>query len=275
MTKFWKYQGTGNDFIIVDNRDGHSELNSKYAKRLCDRHFGIGADGIIHIVKSKHADVGMRSMNSDGTVAETCGTGIRCVAKHAYDTGLVKGEEFSIEALSGVRRVRITPENGKAKLIETNMGAPILECADIPMAGEGRFINLPIEADGMTVLGNGISMGSPHLVIFNDLTENERSHLGPKLECSHLFPKRTNVGFATVSEGKMFLRVYERGAGWTLSCGTGACAAAVAGALNGLVPYDEPIDIKLPGGWLTVTVAKGASSVVTTGPAMLVYEGTI
>jgi len=275
MTRFWKYQGTGNDFILIDNRDGRSEMSSKFTLRICDRHFGIGADGVAYIVNADDADIGMRSMNSDGSVSEVCGTGLRCVAKHVYDNGIVKGEEFTIRSLHGIHEVKITAEDGKAELVEVNMGVPVLDCSEIPMVGEGTFINQIIEVEGERLLGNALSMGNPHLVIFGGLTETEKDRFGPILERIPLFPKRANVGFASVADGKIFLRVYERGAGWTLSCGTGACAAAVAAAVNDLVPYDTPIDVKLPGGWLKVTVAKDMGKVTVTGPAVLVYEGDI
>jgi len=274
MTKFWKYQGTGNDFVVIDIRKSGS-ADPEFAKRACDRHFGIGADGVLYITKADDADIGMCVINPDGSEAEMCGNGIRCVAKHAYDTGIVKSERFKIRTMRGVLSITVIPENGKAKMIEVNMGAPILDRKKIPMTGEGSSVGFDITAGGMKLKGNGVSMGNPHLVIFSELSEEEKERLGPILESIPLFPKKANVGFASVREGKIFLRVYERGAGWTLACGTGACAATTAAALNGLVPYDRAVDVKLPGGWLRITVAKDLSRVTMAGPAELVFTGNI
>ena len=275
MTKFWKYHGIGNDFILIDSRDAYPDIDPEFVRRVCDRHFGIGADGVLYITKADDADIGMIVMNPDGSEAEMCGNGIRCVAKHAYDMRMVNGDAFRIRTMRGVLDVRIYHENGKAMTAEVNMGRPILDCSIIPMAKEGVFIDSEIDADGTILRGTALSMGNPHLVIFDDLTDDETDRLGPLLERSPLFPNRVNVGFASVCGGKIFLRVHERGAGWTLACGTGACAAAVAAALSNRIPYDVPAEVGLPGGWLNITVARDLSGVMMTGSAELVYTGDI
>jgi len=273
--RFWKYHGIGNDFIVIDNRSGDADAGEKFVKRICDRNFGIGADGVLYIMNADNADIGMKVMNADGSEAEMCGNGIRCVSKHVYDSGIVKKEDFNVSTIAGILGVKIIPDGGKAKLIEVNMGAPVLDCRGIPMNTDGKFIDSEIAVDGVKIKCTAVSMGNPHLVTFDDLTEENKQMLGPVLESHPLFPKRTNVEFARVADGKINVKVYERGSAWTLACGTGACATAVAAALKGLIPYGVPVDVKLPGGWLKITVAEDLGNVTMAGPAELVYEGDI
>ena len=266
---FWKYHGIGNDFILLDCLNEKASMDPEFVKGLCDRNFGIGADGILYVLPGNGTDITMRIMNADGSEAEMCGNGIRCVAKYVHDNGIVKKNRFTIHTLAGNLEAYVDG------LVEINMGAPILNCRNIPMDCDGEFINKEFTVNGRKLRGNGVSMGNPHLVIFDPLTDKEMDELGPMLEKHPLFPKRTNVEFASVEEGKITIRVYERGAAWTMACGTGACAATVAAALNGMVSFDKPIDVRLPGGWLKITVDKDLRYVMMAGPAELVYKGEI
>ena len=267
---FWKYHGIGNDFILFDCMNNDAPMSADAVKKMCDRNFGIGADGVLYILPGIGTDLTMRIMNADGTEAEMCGNGIRCVAKHAYDNGIVKKRTFTIHTLAGDLEANVV--NG---LIEIDMGRPILNCRDIPMNCDGQFVNKPIKAGNKELTGTGVSMGNPHLVTFDDFTDKEIRDLGPMLEQHPLFPNRTNVEFAKVVKGKIYIKVYERGAAWTMACGTGACATTVAAALNGTVEYDKPVDIRLPGGWLKITVDRELKHVMMAGPAELVYKGEI
>lgn len=215
----------------------------------------------------------MRVMNADGTEAEMCGNGIRCVAKHLYDTGRVRNDTISIETLAGVLSVVITAEEDKAVMLKVDMGAPILDGRKIPIDYDGEFINGVLKVGGRKISATAISMGNPHLVTFDPLKSDEIERLGPELESHPFFPRRTNVEFVSVEDGTLNVRVYERGAGWTMACGTGACASVVAAAINGIVPFDHPVEVKLPGGKLEITVSRDLSQVQMSGPAELVFEG--
>lgn len=273
MMKFWKYHGIGNDFILIDNMDLTAPMDAEFAMRMCDRHFGIGADGVLYVMPGVDSDITMRILNADGSEAEMCGNGIRCVARYAYESGLVRKEEFTIHTLAGNMTARMI--EGDDLKVEVNMGAPVLSGRSIPMNHDGKFINEPMTVNGIEIHGNGVSMGNPHLVIFDDLTDDQIDKLGPMLENSPLFPNRTNVEFAKVIDGKIHIRVHERGASWTLACGTGACATTVAAAINGMVEFNEEIDVHLPGGWLKITVDSDLEYVMMSGPATLVYEGIL
>ena len=266
---FRKYHGIGNDFILFDCLNERISMEPEFVRKLCDRNFGIGADGILYVLPGEGTDVTMRIMNADGSEAEMCGNGIRCVARYVFDNGIVKKDRFKIHTLAGDLEAYVN------ELVEINMGPPILDCRKIPMDLDGKFVNTEFSADGRKLHGNGVSMGNPHLVIFDPLTDMEIDELGPILEKHPLFPKRTNVEFAVVKDKKITIRVYERGAAWTKACGTGACATAVAAAINGMVDFDEPIDVRLPGGWLKITVDKDLRYVMMAGPAELVYKGEI
>lgn len=272
--KFLKYQGLGNDFILLDGTDGNLPIDSEWCVKACDRHFGIGADGVLYVMPGENTDITMRIINADGSEAEMCGNGIRCVAKYAYDCGIVSSKQFSIHTLAGDLKADVfTRDDGKVSTVRINMGAPILDGRTVPVDYDGRFIDQPFEADGVGFRANAVSMGNPHFITFTPLDDETVDRLGPILECHKFFPRKTNVEFCRVEDGKIYIRVYERGAAWTLACGTGACATTTAAALNGLVPFDEPVDVHLPGGWLKITVDKNLKYVLMEGPAQLVFEG--
>jgi diaminopimelate epimerase len=271
--RFYKYEGLGNDFIVLEDLEGEASKDPSFAVRWCDRRFGIGADGILYIMRAEGADAYLKILNADGSEAEMCGNGIRCVAKHLFDSGLVRSERMTIDTLAGRKGIECTVEGGKVRDVTVDMGAPILDCARIPMRCQGHWVGRDVDVDGRDVQGTGVSMGNPHFVTFQRLSGEEMEELGPKLERHPLFPRRTNVEFASVKEDGIDVRVYERGAGWTLACGTGACATAVAAVLGGLLPPGEEIEVRLPGGSLWINVGARLSSVAMRGPARLVYQG--
>ena len=271
--RFWKYQGIGNDFILLDGTDGSLRIDPEWCRKACDRHYGIGADGVLYVMPGESTDITMRIINADGSEAEMCGNGIRCVAKHAFDFGIVKKESFTVHTLAGDLAADVSVKDGKAVAVKIDMGAPVLDGRSGPVDADGRFIDRPFEAGGVSFRGNAVSMGNPHFIIFSDLDDAAVDRLGPILERHPFFPRRTNVEFCKVIDGKIHIRVYERGAAWTLACGTGACASTVAVALNGLVPFDEPVDVRLPGGGLRITADSGLRRVLMEGPAEMVFEG--
>lgn len=274
--KFMKYQGLGNDFILLDGVDGGLDIDAGWCVKACDRHFGVGADGVLYVMPGEGTDITMRIINADGSEAEMCGNGIRCVAKYAYDHGIVSSKSFSIHTLAGDLKADVfTGDDGKVSTVRIDMGAPILEGRDVPVDFDGRFIDQPFEADGVSFRANAVSMGNPHFITFTPMDDSVVDRLGPVLECHSFFPRKTNVEFCRVEDGKIYIRVYERGAAWTLACGTGACATTTAAALNGLVPFGVPVDVHLPGGWLKITVDKDLRFVLMEGPAELVFEGEI
>ncbi|OBA05566.1 diaminopimelate epimerase [Paenibacillus polymyxa] len=275
--EFTKMNGLGNDFIVWY---GHQELPSDVAElavRLCDRHFGIGADGLVYILPSNKADFRMRIINSDGSEAEQCGNAIRCAAKYVYDNKHINREQITIETLgAGVQQVELTVENGTVRMVKVDMGEPILEGLKIPTTLDlTSVINEPIEAGGSGFRFTAVSMGNPHCVIYvEDAPSFELEALGPKLECHPLFPKKTNVEFATVRSRKHIdMRVWERGAGPTLACGTGACATLVASVLNGY--SDRRAIVSLKGGDLDIEWSVDDNHIYMTGPAEIVFEGRI
>ncbi|MFA7622554.1 MAG: diaminopimelate epimerase [Candidatus Methanomethylophilaceae archaeon] len=275
--KFWKYHGTGNDFVIVDGINESVRIDPEKVTRGCKRRFGIGADGFLYLLPGmKGADVSMRIINSDGSEAEMCGNGIRCLAKYVSDFGIVKKDEFTVNTLAGNKRIVVEKgSDGKVSSVSVELGAASLEVAAVPMTYNAgpRFVNQSIKFGDTEIKGTAISMGNPHFVTFTNLSGEAVKSLGPVIGSDPRFPQKVNVGFATVTNKGIDLRVYERGAGWTMACGTGAGAAAVAACLNGLVPYDAPIDVNLLGGTLKITVAKDLSSVTMKGPAVLVFDG--
>jgi len=273
--KFWKYHGIGNDFILIDGISEEVEIDNDRCRRLCDRNYGIGADGVLFLLPSGEADIRMRVINSDGSEAEMCGNGIRCIAKHAYDHKIVKKEEFTVDTPAGVKTVKVSLDKGKVSSVKVDMGAPILDGRSIPINHDGRFIGVRFVADGICMEGNAVSMGNPHFITFTELNEKEIRRLGPIIGKHPFFPRRTNVEFCSVKDGDIHVKVYERGSQWTLACGTGACAAATAAALNKLVPFDEPVGVRLPGGWLTITVSSKLDHIYMEGPAELIYEGRL
>ncbi|SFR07594.1 MULTISPECIES: diaminopimelate epimerase [unclassified Paenibacillus] len=275
--EFTKMNGLGNDFIVWF---GHQDLPSdasELAVRLCDRHFGIGADGLVYILPSQKADFCMRIINSDGSEAEQCGNAIRCAAKYVYDRKHINREQITIETLgAGVQQVELTVENGLVRMVKVDMGEPILEGLKIPTTLDlSSVINEPIEAGGSGFRFTAVSMGNPHCVIYvEDAPSFDLEAWGSKLECHPLFPKKTNVEFATVRSRKHIdMRVWERGAGPTLACGTGACATLVASVLNGY--SDRHAIVSLKGGDLDIEWSEDDNHIYMTGPAEIVYEGRL
>jgi len=273
--RFWKYHGLGNDFVLVENFDGSASKEPDHVRSVCHRRFGVGADGILYLESSDKADFAMRVMNSDGSEAEMCGNGIRCLAKHVYDMGHKRSERMSIDTLSGVMDVSLEIMGGKAETATVDMGRPRLERSEIPVIGEGRFVDQGIEAEGRTLHGTAVSMGNPHLVIFDELSEEDRDLLGPIVHANQLFPKRTNVEFVKSVDGILEVKVYERGAGWTMACGTGACATAGAAGILGKAELGKEVQVRLPGGSLWILVSEDLSRVTMRGPAALVFEGNM
>ena len=279
MIEFWKYHGIGNDFVVIDGTKADPGLTPEQIAFLCDRNFGIGSDGVIYVNPGMDgSDVTMRIFNTDGTEPEMCGNGVRCLAKHAYDFGIVKSQDLVIHTGKGNLGAHCTlAADGKVDSVRIDMGAPILDPPSVPVKGDGdRVIDREIEIAGVKVHINAVSMGNPHCVMFDDLSDEDVERLGPIIEAGReLFPNKVNVEFAKVTDGKIDIRVFERGVGWTLACGTGACATTTAAALNGLVPFDEPVPVHLPGGDLRITVSKALDRVLMDGPARLVYRGEI
>ena len=271
--KFWKYHGIGNDFVLLDNFDGAANKDPSWVMAVCDRRFGVGADGILYIERSARADATMSILNSDGSVAEMCGNGIRCVAKHLYDHGIVKKKQMTIETLAGIKSIECTVNGGQVSDVKVAMGAAMLECGKIPMNCPGKFIDSILEVDGVKVRGTAVSMGNPHFITFQNFNDEEQDRLAPLIQSDRAFPKKTNVEFVKSSNGILTVKVLERGAGWTMACGTGACATAVAAALQGLVPYDREIEVRLPGGSLWIDVSKDLGSVSMRGTATKVFQG--
>jgi diaminopimelate epimerase len=273
--KFWKYHGIGNDFVLVDGINKDVDVDKERCKLICDRNYGVGADGVIFLLPGEKTDVRMRIINADGSEAEMCGNGIRCLAKHVHDFKIVNTDEITVSTLAGVKTTKVFTDAGKVTTVMVNMGAPILDGRSIPIDYDGEFIDQPFVADGINIRGSAVSMGNPHFVTFSDINDNEINRLGKKIKKHPFFPRKTNVEFCRIKDGNIHIRVYERGARWTLACGTGACASTTAAALNGKVPFDEPVDVRLPGGWLKVTVDKDLDHVYMEGSATLVYEGSI
>lgn len=272
--KFTKMQGLGNDYVYVNCLKEKLENPSKTAIQVSDRHFGIGSDGLILINPSEVADFEMEMYNADGSRGEMCGNGIRCVAKYVYDYGLTDKTQISVETLGGIKYLDLTVENGKVKLVKVDMGRPILEPVQIPIVAEGdTVIDAPILVDGKEYRMTGVSMGNPHTVVFMDDVKNlEIEKIGPLFENHERFPKRINTEFVKVLDRKTVeMRVWERGSGETLACGTGACAVAVACILNGLT--ENELTVKLLGGDLKIQWDREKDTVFMTGPAVTVFDG--
>jgi diaminopimelate epimerase len=274
---FTKMHGLGNDFIIIAGEQALPSNVAELAIKLCNRFFGIGADGLVYILPSDNADFRMRIINSDGSEAEQCGNAIRCVAKYVYDKGLTNRKELTIETLgAGVQPVQLTAEEGQVKLVTVDMGQPILNGLDVPTTIDANpVIGHPVTVDGREFNFTAVSMGNPHCVIYVDDAANfDLATWGPKLEKHPLFPRKINVEFATVnSPNQIDMRVWERGAGPTLACGTGACATLVASVLNGHT--DRQATITLAGGDLLIDWNIDNNRIYMTGPAAFVFSGTL
>ncbi|GBF76260.1 diaminopimelate epimerase [Paenibacillus sp. 598K] len=274
---FTKMHGLGNDFIVVAGEQALPERVSELAIELCNRFFGIGADGLVYILPSEQADFRMRIINSDGSEAEQCGNAIRCVAKYVYDNGLTDKDQITIETLgAGVQRVQLTIEGGKVATVRVDMGEPVLSGLQVPTTVDlDRVVDHPIELEGRQFRFTAVSMGNPHCVIYvDDAKEFDLQQWGPKLETHPLFPRKINVEFVTVnSRQQADMRVWERGAGPTLACGTGACATVVASVLNGWT--DRIATVSLKGGDLLIEWSEADNHVYMTGPAAEVFRGTV
>ncbi len=269
--------GLGNDFVVVYGEQELPNDASERAVKLCHRFFGIGADGLVYILPSRKADFMMRIMNSDGSEAEQCGNAIRCVAKYVYDHGHINREEITIETIgAGVQQVRLTVQDGQVSSVRVDMGEPVLNGLSVPTTIDlNPVVDHPVEVDGREFRFTAVSMGNPHCVIYVDDAVNfDLGTWGPKLEVHPLFPRKINVEFATVnSRDQVDMRVWERGAGPTLACGTGACATLVSSVLNGST--DRSATISLKGGDLFIEWDENDNHVYMTGPAELVYKGTL
>ena len=274
--KFTKMQGLGNDYVYVNCFKERIAHPSELAVKVSNRNFGVGSDGLIMINPSKVADFEMEMYNADGSRGEMCGNGIRCVGKYVYDYGLTDKTRISVETLGGIKYLDLTVEDGKVKLVRVDMGSPKLTPADIPIIAEGdSVINAPILVDGEEYRMTGVSMGNPHAVVYmDDVKGLEIEKIGPKFENHERFPKRINTEFAKVlDKNTVEMRVWERGSGETLACGTGACAVAVASILNGLTEHQ--VTVKLLGGDLQIEWDRATDKVYMTGPAEISFEGEI
>jgi diaminopimelate epimerase len=270
--RFWKMHGLGNDYVVIDDRDQKIIDAVGLAKKLCERRFSVGADGLLLVYNSTVADVKMRIFNSDGSEAEMCGNGIRCFAKYCYENGITKKSEFTVETLSGIKHVWLTLNGNDVATVNVDMGAPNWERASLPMLGEGTCINCNLEVDGEPYKITCLSMGNPHCIIFvENVDEFPVDYVGPIIENDRAFPNRTNVGFVQVlNKAELKVRVWERGCGETQACGTGTCAAVAAA--NKLGKVGIKVSVHLLGGDLQVEVAK---TLFLSGAAEKVYEGTL
>lgn len=279
LINFIKMHGTMNDFVVFHDSVNKMALSSEQVARMCDRRLGVGADGIIVVRPSTVADFFMDYVNSDGSLAEMCGNGIRCLAKYAYDTGLTTQEKLAVETRAGVKIVELFPgPDGKVNQVRVNMGPPAFDPQDIPCgvdADRVPIIDYPIEVQDCAFCASMVSMGNPHCVIVMDgELDCLPTQYGPSIETHPLFPAKTNVEFIrVVDRNSILMRVWERGSGETFACGTGACAAAVVTRLKDLT--DSPVQVQLLGGELTIDWKGQDAEVFMTGPAATVYNGSI
>lgn len=276
--KFTKMQGCGNDYVYIDGGKERipAEKKPAFVRRLSDRHFGIGGDGVIFINPSDKADFEMEMYNADGTRAEMCGNGIRCVGKFVYDKGLTEKTDITVISAGKVKYLTLFVKDGKVETVKVNMGAPELAAALVPVVcDKGQAVDEPVAVQGKEYRMTCVSMGNPHAVVFMDDVESLNIEtIGPHFENHERFPKRTNTEFVKViDKSTVQMRVWERGTGETLACGTGACATVVACVLNGLT--GETVTVKLLGGDLLVTWDRAANLVYMTGPAATVFDGEL
>ncbi len=275
---FTKMHGCGNDYIYFNCFSDEISHPETLSVRLSDHHFGIGGDGIILICPSDIADAKMRMFNADGSEGKMCGNGIRCVGKYLYDNGMTAGREtLQVETLSGIKQLTLFPENHVVQTVRVDMGAAILQPSAIPVLLEGaQIIGAPLVIDERVYHITCVSMGNPHCVVFckEDIDQLDLAHIGPKFENHPLFPERINTEFVNVLDsGALKMRVWERGSGETMACGTGACAVGVAACLNGFCSKTTEILIHLRGGDLTVCYTD--ETVFMTGAATKVFEGVV
>ena len=275
--KFTKMHGCGNDYVYIDCTKMQIKGNiGDLAVKISDRHFGVGSDGLILIKPSDMADFFMDMYNSDGSRGKMCGNGIRCVGKFVYDKGLTDKKQLKIETLSGIKTLDLIIENGQVALVTVDMGSPDLAVANIPVLSDKEtMINEPVIVGEEEYKVTCISMGNPHAVVFVDDTDNfPLEKVGPMFENHKIFPDRVNTEFVQVIDrNHIKMRVWERGSGETLACGTGACASVVASVLNGLT--DNEVKVSLLGGDLHIKYDRDKNLVYMTGPAVTVFEGEI
>lgn len=275
--KFTKMQGIGNDYVYVNCFEETVDDPERVSEIISDRHFGIGADGLVLIMPSDKADFRMRMFNADGSEGNMCGNATRCIGKYVYDNRLTDKTDITLETKSGVKKLKLFPEDGKVKTVLVDMGKAELAPEKIPMLAEGEsFINKPITVDGETVNITAVSMGNPHAVTYvEDVDSLELEKIGPAYENNPLFPERVNTEFVQILDEKNIkMRVWERGSGETWACGTGACAVTAASALNGFCHKDEEITLHLKGGKLYITY-QSDGTVLMRGPAETVFTGEI
>lgn len=276
--KFTKMQGCGNDYVYVNCMKEVIKNPEEVSRLVSDRHFGIGSDGLILICKSDIADFRMAMYNADGSEGKMCGNGARCIAKYVYDYGLTDKEQISLETKSGIKYLDLTIKDGKVSLVKVDMGAPILEPSQIPVVTDSSmesFINQPLNVSGTGYMVTCVSMGNPHAVVFIEDTDSfDIGKYGPQFENHYAFPDKINTEFVQVlSRTEINMRVWERGSGETLACGTGTCAAVVACVLNGKT--DDEVTVHLLGGDLFIKYDRTEDTVFMTGPAEIVFEGEI
>ena len=280
--KFSKYHGTGNDFVMVEDLADQLRPAAEMIAALCDRSRGVGADGLIRIARTPAADFFMDYYNANGEVAEMCGNGIRCLAKYVYDRGLTKALRIDVDTKAGIKHLIIEADGGVVRTVTVDMGEPAFDRKSIPMSGDATatFLRQPLELGGRTYEAAALSMGNPHCVLFLPSGEGPEAlaaldvpSLGRSVEMrSDLFPERTNVEFVTVADGRIHVRVWERGSGETMACGTGACAALVASALSERT--GRQAEVRFPGGNLRVHWREDGH-VSLTGPAVCVFDGEL
>ena len=274
--KFTKMHGCGNDYVFIDCTKELIDNPEKVSEYVSDRHFGIGSDGLILICPSDVADFRMKMYNADGSEGSMCGNGVRCIAKYVYDKGLTDKTNISLETKSGIKYLELTVENEKVVKVKVNMGAPILKPSDIPVKSDKDvFIDELVEVDGVDYRVTCVSMGNPHAVTFVDDTSSiPIEKIGPKFENHPIFPDRVNTEFVQlIGRNEVNMRVWERGSGETLACGTGTCATVVACVLNDKT--DDEVMVHLLGGDLFIKYDRENDTVWMTGPAEIVFEGEI
>lgn len=275
--KFTKMHGTGNDYVYVNCFEQKIDNPNELAIKVSDRHFGIGSDGLILICPSEVADVRMAMYNADGSEGMMCGNGIRCVAKYSYEHGLVDSDKITVETKSGIKTLDLTVENGEVTYVAVDMGMAILKPREIPIDDDGDdFVKRKIDVDGKEYEITCVSMGNPHAVIFTkDIDNINLEKIGPLFEHHKLFPEQINTEFVEVTDShNIKMRVWERGSGETMSCGTGTCAVTVAAVLNGYCKRDEEININIRGGQLKDTYLSDGR-VIMRGAATNVFDGEI
>lgn len=274
---FTKMHGIGNDYVYVNSFKESIANPNAFSEFISDRHFGIGADGLVMILPSDIADFKMRIFNADGSEAKMCGNATRCIGKYVYEYGLTDKTAITLETLSGIKHLKLTTQDHTVTYVEVDMGKAVLVPKDIPVLSDlERFINEPMSIDDTPYHVTCVSMGNPHAILFcDDVDRLNLEAIGPKFEFNSLFPDRINTEFVQIiDEHTVKMRVWERGSGETLACGTGACAVAVSSVLNGYCKQGEEITVKLRGGDLYITYNEDGT-VLMKGPATKVFDGTI